>query len=109
MNYRLIAAAFILGLIQSLGAAQAQEMGDAKKGATLAESVCAACHAVAKGETRSPNAKAPTFTSVAATRGMTEMALRVWLQSPHPTMPNLMLGEDEKDDVIAYILSLKQK
>jgi len=109
MNSRLIAAAFVLGLIQSAGAAHAQEMGDAKKGATLAETVCAACHGVGNRETRSPNAKAPTFTSVAATRGMTEMALRVWLQSPHPTMPNLMLGEDEKDDVIAYILSLKKK
>jgi mono/diheme cytochrome c family protein len=108
MKHTLIAAVVALGFAQ-LGHASAQEMGDAKKGATLAQSVCAACHAVGNGESRSPNAKAPTFTSVAATRGMTEMALRVWLQSPHPTMPNLMLGEDEKDDVIAYILSLKQK
>jgi mono/diheme cytochrome c family protein len=99
----------VLALAQVGSRASAQEMGDAMKGATLAQSVCAECHAVRNGETRSPNPKAPTFTSVAATRGMSEMALRVWLQSPHPTMPNLMLGEDEKDDVIAYILTLKRK
>jgi cytochrome c2 len=105
----LVAAIIVLALAQLGSRASAQEMGDAKKGASLAQMVCAECHAVGSGDSRSPNAKAPTFTSVAATRGMSEMALRVWLQSPHPTMPNLMLGEGEKDDVIAYILSLKRK
>jgi mono/diheme cytochrome c family protein len=109
MKNPLIGAVIALSVGQFTSHVSAQEMGDAKKGATVAQSVCAECHAVAKGEARSPNTKAPTFTNVATTRGMTEMALRVWLQSPHPTMPNLMLGEEEKDDVIAYILSLKQK
>ena len=109
MKHPLIAAVIALSVGQLTSHVSAQEMGDAKKGATLAQTVCAECHAVAKGESRSPNTKAPAFPNVAGTRGMTEMALRVWLQSPHPTMPNLMLAEDEKDDVIAYILSLKQK
>jgi hypothetical protein len=38
---------------------------------------------------------------------MTDRALRVWLQSSHPTMPNFILSGDEKNDVIAYILSLQ--
>ena len=109
MKHTLIAAVMGLAFAQLTGQISAQEMGDAKKGATLAQSVCAECHAVSNGETRSPNPKAPTFTSVASTPGMTEMALRVWLQSPHPTMPNLMLDEGAKDDVTAYILSLKRK
>jgi cytochrome c2 len=109
MKHPLIAAVIAASLAPLASQVSAQEMGDAKKGATLAQSVCAECHAVGKIESRSPNAKAPTFLSVAATRGMTEMALRVWLQSPHPTMPNVMLDADEKDDVIAYILSLKRK
>ena len=109
MKHAFTTAAVFLGLLALAGHAAAQEMGDAKKGATLAQSVCAECHAVRSGETRSPNTKAPTFTSVASTQGMTEMALRVWLQSPHPTMPNLMLDEDAKDDVIAYILTLKKR
>ncbi len=109
MRHTLVAAVIALSLSQLTTLVSAQEMGDAKKGATLAQSVCAECHAVGKEEGSSPNARAPTFASVAATRGMTEMALRVWLQSPHPTMPNLMLDADAKDDVIAYILSLKRK
>jgi hypothetical protein len=50
---------------------------------------------------------APNFTSIATTLGMTDRALRVWLQSSHPTMPNVVLTQDERDDVIAYILGQK--
>jgi hypothetical protein len=39
---------------------------------------------------------------------MSEMALRVWFQSPHPSMPNLRLTEKQSDDLIAYIMSLKE-
>jgi mono/diheme cytochrome c family protein len=112
MRHTLTAAVVALSVAQlatHVSAVSAQETGDARKGAVLAQSICAQCHAVGNGESRSPNAKAPTFASVAATRGMSEMALRVWLQSPHPTMPNIMLDADEKDDVIAYIISLKRK
>jgi hypothetical protein len=51
---------------------------------------------------------APTFSSVATTLGMTDRALRVWLQTSHPTMPNYVLSRDDTDDIVAYILSLKQ-
>ena len=55
------------------------------------------------------NTKAPSSAAVARTPGMTEMALPVWLQSPHPTMPNLLLSDPQKDDSIAYLLSLMGK
>lgn len=87
--------------------ASAQDMGDAKKGGDFARMVCAECHAVNADQTRSPNAKAPAFAAVSKTSGMTEMALRTWLQTSHPTMPNLVLKVEERDDVVAYILSLK--
>ena len=35
------------------------------------------------------------------------MALTVWFQSPHSNMPNLILEPSDRDDVIAYILSLR--
>jgi hypothetical protein len=40
---------------------------------------------------------------------MTDRTLRVWLQSSHPTMPNFILTTDERNNVIAYILSLKSR
>ena len=57
----------------------------------------------------SPLPQAPTFQSVADTPGMTELALTVWMQSSHPTMPNIMLKPDELRNVVAYIHSLDRK
>ena len=87
--------------------AGAQDAGDAKKGESLALSACAQCHAVRAGQSHSPNPKAPSFASVAAAPGMTDRALRVWLQSSHPTMPNFILSRGERNNVVSYILSLK--
>jgi hypothetical protein len=35
------------------------------------------------------------------------MSLRAFLQTPHLTMPNLILSAKETDDIIAYLLALK--
>jgi hypothetical protein len=34
-------------------------------------------------------------------------ALRVWLSTSHPTMPNIVVEPPDMDNVIAYILTLK--
>jgi hypothetical protein len=88
--------------------ASGQEIGEASAGYDYASKICAGCHAVQRGGLASPNEKAPPFEAIANTRGMTEMALRVWFQTPHPTMPNLIISPRQKDDVIAYILSMKE-
>ncbi len=80
---------------------------DIAAGAAYAKQVCAACHAVLPNEEFSPLPEAPTFQSVANTPGMTEMALSVWLQSSHPTMPNIILKQDDLRNVVAYIRSLE--
>jgi len=87
--------------------AVAQQSGDSQKGAALARSVCAQCHAVRSGQLRSPNPVAPSFSNIAKWPGMTDLALRAWLQSSHSAMPNIILNDDDKNNVIAYILSLK--
>src|SRR6187431_3680 len=38
---------------------------------------------------------------------MTATALTVWLQTSHPTMPNIILEPNDVSNVVAYILSLK--
>ncbi len=89
--------------------AAGQDLGEASAGYDYASQICAGCHAVQRGGLASPNEKAPPFEAIANTRAMTETALRVWFQTPHPTMPNLMMTPRQKDDVIAYILSLKER
>ena len=104
-NKMVLAAALLLG---GASVARAQE-GDIAAGQAYAQQVCAACHAVLPNEQISPLPQAPTFQKVADTSGMTEMALSVWLQSSHPTMPNIILKPDDLRNVVAYIVSLKSK
>ena len=101
---RAVAAMLMTGL-PVIGTAQ--EIGDPERGRDFAATMCADCHSVGEDDTPSPNQDAPSFKSVAEMPSTTRTALVVWFQSSHPTMPNLVLNQDEKDDVIAYILSLK--
>lgn len=87
--------------------ARADDIGNPKLGLTYAQANCAGCHAILYDETESPNTDSPTFKSVADTPGITRTALSVFLQSPHPTMPNLIVQGEDADNLIAYILSLK--
>jgi hypothetical protein len=38
---------------------------------------------------------------------MTATALTVWLTTSHPTMPNIVIEPNDMDNVVAFILSLK--
>jgi hypothetical protein len=40
---------------------------------------------------------------------MSVTALTVWSRTSHPFMPNLIIEPDDMDDLIAYILSLKDR
>ena len=96
-------------LLINAHAALAQKLGDTQTGAAYADQICSECHAVHSGARVSPNKRAPAFQTVAEMRGMSEMALRTWFRTPHPSMPNLVIKDKEADDVIAYILSLKRQ
>jgi mono/diheme cytochrome c family protein len=87
----------------------AEEPGDPSKGAAYAQKVCAHCHAVRKGDNFSPNALAPSFETIANTPGMTGISLAATLHSSHENMPNFVLSANERDNIIAYILSLKKQ
>ncbi|MBS0250734.1 MAG: c-type cytochrome [Proteobacteria bacterium] len=106
---RSLVTAAILATASMPSAADSQEIGDAKRGYDFAAQHCAECHAIDFGNPKSPNADAPSFTSVAQTSGMSGRALAVWLDTTHPTMPNFVLHADDRDDVIAYIMSLKNR
>jgi cytochrome c2 len=95
-------------LLIGLGGAAAEESGSAARGRMLADRLCSECHAVQPGETDSPRPDAASFGVIADTPGMSELALEVWLTTPHRNMPHLILDADERNDLIAYIVSLKQ-
>lgn len=87
--------------------AYCQEIGNVRDGYRFAVKHCSECHAIDPGNAQSPHPGAPSFTSVAKTSGMTGRALAAWLDTSHPTMPNLVLHTQDRDDVVAYIMSLK--
>lgn len=95
------------GLLLAAAPAAAQELGDAVTGERLAQELCAECHAIRPDQILIPDADATHFADTASKPGMTTRALRVWLQSSHPTMPNIVLGPQETDDLVAFIMSLK--
>jgi mono/diheme cytochrome c family protein len=104
---RLIFFVTFLALSVAGTLAHAQGAGDPQGGLALAQRVCSECHAIRKGEVRSPNSRSPTFSELAAAPGMTSIALMVALTTPHAGMPMFMLTAEQREDVIAYILGLR--
>ena len=81
--------------------------GNIGEGHALGRTVCAECHRVEKGQAATESSPAPAFQAIANDPSATAISLRLFLRTPHRTMPNLVLTETEADDIIVYILSLK--
>jgi mono/diheme cytochrome c family protein len=96
----------LLGICKPLPGGAASDVGD---GEQFAIDVCAECHAIEAGAYFSPDASAPPFQKIADTPGMNAQALFVWFHTPHPSMPNFILSEEQQQKIIAYILSLKSE
>lgn len=103
---RLLACAAIVFLGNQIEAL-AQETGNIAEGRALARSVCAECHAIDDGFLASPDPGATPFEIVANMPEMTAMALAIWFRTPHPSMPNLILTDQETENIVAYIHSLR--
>jgi mono/diheme cytochrome c family protein len=81
--------------------------GDPASGRLLVEARCSSCHAME--EVGHPAAPAPGFAAIAGMPSTTSLSLRVFLVTPHPSMPNYRLTDVEVDDVIAWIIGLKRR
>jgi cytochrome c len=83
--------------------------GDIAAGHSFARKACSPCHVVDAEKQRPPRRIfiGPGFRNIANTPGMTATALRVFLTTSHPKMPNPILTPEQMADVIAYILSLR--
>jgi mono/diheme cytochrome c family protein len=88
-------------------AAAADLPGDPRIGLRLAEDVCSECHAVAAD--RPDPGIGPSFVEAVDHPSVTEMSLRAFLQTPHADMPDIRLGREETDDIVAYLLTLRRR
>jgi mono/diheme cytochrome c family protein len=86
-------------LLAILPSALGQQLGDPAAGERLAAANCAKCH--------SADGAAPAFTKIAAMPSTTQTSFGVFLQTSHASMPNLILTAADRNNLIAYILSLR--
>jgi cytochrome c len=100
----------IAALVATTLSAHAQD-GEIAAGHSFARAACSACHVV-DAEHEGPPRRiyiAPGFRNIANRPGMTATALRVFLTTSHPKMPNPIVTTEQLADVIAYILSLRSQ
>jgi len=97
----LIAASFAVPASASLA-------GNPSLGRQVATTICASCHQVVSGEKLDRPQSPPSFLDIAKMPSTTALSLKVFLRSSHAEMPNLIISNSDTDDVIAYILSLKE-
>ena len=95
----------LLALIGITGPTRAA--GDVGRGRVYAEAACAGCHAIRGDEATSPGSKAIEFMAVANMQGLSSPMLMILLGSAHQAGPKIATGQNDLQDVAAYILSLK--
>ena len=89
-------------LLPTVSLAFGQQVGDSASGRRLAEALCMRSHGEANAQR-----SAPTFSAIAALPSTSAQSLGVFLKTSHANMPNLILSNSQRDDVIAYILRLR--
>jgi mono/diheme cytochrome c family protein len=100
--------AVLLVLVVCIGSAAAQDRADVSRGHALARAWCADCHGVEPGERTGAYETPPSFQSFARNPEATETALKAYLQTTHPLMPQVKLTTEEIDEIVGYIISLKR-
>jgi cytochrome c len=100
-----IALALLVVLFVRQHLASGEDAGDAERGRHLAQAWCTECHSV-QLETAGTGKFAPDFTIIAQRRSA--HWLNIFLRSEHKVMPEFVFTPRQTDDVVTYILSLKQ-
>lgn len=100
-----VLAAFVLA-----SPASAQSSGDVAEGKKVTEFLCRNCHDVSGSERpKNPPGGAPAFFDLAQSPDTTAQSLGKFLGLPHGRMINVLLTGKERENAVAYILSLKRK
>ena len=84
--------------------------GDPERGRAVAERWCFACHVVAPGAQPLPDQRrAPSFAALAADPAKDQAYLARFLDDVHPPMPTYRLFPEEKQDLLAYLATLRPR
>ncbi len=100
-------AALLLVRLHNAGGATPPSDG-ATAGHRLAEAWCKDCHAIDAATAAGRGNGPPDFTAIANRTSTTALSLKVFFQTSHRSMPNLIIAPDQADDLVSYILSLKR-
>jgi len=103
--FTLLSVAF---LVAAPSMAIAREDGDADAGHQLVAAWCSNCHVIGSEQQQGTSTGAPPFGAIANMKTTTALGLHAFLQTPHDRMPDLHLNRNQTDDVVAYIISLRQ-
>jgi mono/diheme cytochrome c family protein len=111
--YLVLAAALLLIVLlfvrmhsaAAQGAAGAAK-GDAEAGRLIAQAWCTECHSVQR-ETAGTGTFVPDFTVIARQRSAPW--LHTFLHTPHARMPAFKFERKDAEDLVAYIVSLKNR
>jgi cytochrome c len=103
---KLVVSAAVVAAASSIASAQ-DLRGNVASGRDLAGHWCGNCHQIASGPPARPGVS--TFEQVARLPSTTALSLRVFLRTSHADMPNIQMSDADADDLIAYMLTLKEK
>ena len=98
---RTLAMVLALALLAFPAAAQ-----DPGAGGKLAVRWCMACHVVESNQTKATD-NAPSFRDIAARPATTAASLDRYISVGHTLMPDFSLSSQERNALVAYILSLR--
>ena len=98
---------FAAGIVATLAVSTPSRAADTQAGLQIAEKWCSSCHFIGHGKMGSD--AVPTFPTIANREGADVDTLKRAIGDPHPRMPDPNLTSREIDDVVAYILSLRDK
>jgi mono/diheme cytochrome c family protein len=96
----------LLGVLATQpGTARAADLANGK---ALGQRLCVNCHIVVQGEAGGRvTAGIPAFKDIANKPNQTARNIQDRMLNPHPPMPEVQLTNNERADLAAYILSLK--
>jgi mono/diheme cytochrome c family protein len=90
-----------------LALSAAAQSADPSLGRDIVEKQCSVCHKVKASSPGDKTTVAPSLTDVSRMPSTNELSIKVFLQSSHRGMPNIILTPEEIDSVASYIVGLK--